>query len=242
MGHPSISNIGLVLGYNIVGAPCPIDPVLPESTRSSPSPEPIAVPTIPHASILIAPAAVSPAPALSALAIDLIVLVDPVVAPICFPAATPQISPPLSLSSNDISVQEMAGGKAYSLGHEMWCQYVSSHVPLSVSSTDTESLLQRYTIHFHQLLELYNVPVNPLPISAAMIEDEPSSWSAALRSPNKSFWLHAVFDEICQIVRMHTFDPVTDADIPKNHTPLPAKWVWKTKRDIYNMIEKFKAR
>lgn len=204
MGHPAISNLGLALGYNILGELCSIDPVLTELHSSSPSPNPITIP---------------PEPALH-MAI-----------------------PDSSVSSDDVSVQDIAGGKAYTLGHEIWRQYLSSH-PQPAHSQTAQSphdnpLPQRYKDHFYHLLDSLGISHNPPPLSDAVSEDDPTSWSAALRSPNKSFWLHAAFDEIHQIVSMNTFDLVTE---PVGRTPLPAKWVWKSKRDIHNKIEKFKAR
>ena len=41
---------------------------------------------------------------------------------------------------------------------------------------------------------------------------------------------------------MGTFDLIPVSSIPSNRSPLPAKWVWETKRDIHGNIKKFKAR
>lgn len=41
---------------------------------------------------------------------------------------------------------------------------------------------------------------------------------------------------------MRTFDFVPLSSLPTGHSPLPAKWVWKSKHDLHNNIKKFKAR
>ena len=51
-------------------------------------------------------------------------------------------------------------------------------------------------------------------LSSAIPEDDPSSWTAAISSPNRAFWLHAAFQEICQIVHMRTFDFVPFSSVP----------------------------
>ena len=61
-----------------------------------------------------------------------------------------------------------------------------------------------------------------------------------MRSRNRSFWLQAAYDEMCQIARMNTF--VFTNHLPPGRSALPAKWVWKTKRSTDSTIVRFKAR
>lgn len=141
----------------------------------------------------------------------------------------------------EIWVQNLMGGKAYSLSQEIWRQYLLQHPASPLPNTD--AILSRYTSYFHTLLTKLNLPTKSSPVlSSAVAEDDPSFWNAALSSPNQAFWLHAAFEEICQIVRMRTFDFVPLSSIPPARSSLPAKWVWKSKRDLHNNIEKFKTR
>ena len=196
LGHPSLANLGLTIGFNILGVP--VSSSDHDLDCSPPDPD----------SQISPPATASTA---------LVAKADP-----------------------DIWVQDITGGKTYTLGHEIWRQYLLRN-PTS-PLPDTDSILARYTSHFHALLTKLNIPHSSPTLCTAVAEDDPVSWSAVLYSPNRSFWLHAAFEEICQIVRMRTFDFVPLSSVPPGRTPLPAKWVWKSKRDLHNNVEKFKAR
>lgn len=228
LGHPLLANLGLAIGFNILGAPVSDETSPPELDCST------SVPNIP-----VTPAVANP--------------VTPAVANPVAPAVTNPVPPSVPIvnstaliatlpSEPDIWVQDITGGKTYTLNQEIWRQYLLQH-PSASPVPDTDSVLDRYTSYFHSLLSKLDIPTQfPPALSSAVPEDDPTSWSAILSSPNRAFWLHAAFDEICQIVRMRTFDFVPLSSIPSGRSPLPSKWVWKSKRDLHNNIEKFKAR
>lgn len=211
-----LANLGLAIGFNILGVPVS-DETSSFDLDCSPSLVPDPVPVVP----------------------------DPV--PSTALITNPVNSTALIVTSSadpEIWVQDITGSKTYTLSHEIWRQYLLQHPSASpVPAPDTDSILNRYTEYFHTLLSKLNIPTRSAPdLSTAIREDDPTSWSAILSSPNRAFWLHAAFEEISQIVRMRTFDFVPVSSLPSNRSPLPSKWVWKSKHDLHNNIEKFKAR
>ena len=69
--------------------------------------------------------------------------------------------------------------------------------------------------------------------------DDPTTYKEAINSPNKEDWLKAMASEISDLNRLKTWDLV---DLPKDRTVIKGRWVYKTKRDPYGKLLKFKSR
>jgi hypothetical protein len=71
------------------------------------------------------------------------------------------------------------------------------------------------------------------------IKGDPTSFEEAMRSDNSSKWLEAIEDEIKSMSTNKLWDLET---IPKGAKTVGCKWVYKTKHDPQENIERFKAR
>jgi hypothetical protein len=70
------------------------------------------------------------------------------------------------------------------------------------------------------------------------MEGNPTSFEEAMRSDNSSKWLEAMEDEI----KSMSTNTVWDLEpIPKGGKTVGCKWVYKTKHDSQENIERFKA-
>jgi len=70
------------------------------------------------------------------------------------------------------------------------------------------------------------------------MEGDPTSFKEAMRSAHSSKWLEAMQDEI----RSMNTNGVWDLEIiPKGANTVGCKWVYKTKYDSKENIERFKA-
>ena len=70
-------------------------------------------------------------------------------------------------------------------------------------------------------------------------EDEPESYSQAIRSPDADKWKIATKEELNALNRNNTWDIV---DKPANRKIVDNRWVFKIKRNADGSIERYKAR
>ena len=69
--------------------------------------------------------------------------------------------------------------------------------------------------------------------------DDPTSYSEAINSPNKDEWHASMLSEINDLNKLNTWELV---ELPKGRTAVKGRWVYKTKRDPYGKLIKFKSR
>src|SRR5437667_7820917 len=70
-------------------------------------------------------------------------------------------------------------------------------------------------------------------------DNDPQSFSDAMRRPDHKLWWEAFCNEIRAIVANNTW---TLTDLSPGFKALPLKWVCRTKRDANNVFEKYKGR
>ncbi|OIT30946.1 hypothetical protein A4A49_58239, partial [Nicotiana attenuata] len=63
-------------------------------------------------------------------------------------------------------------------------------------------------------------------VSIYLIEEDPKTYSEAMRSIDASFWNEAIKSELDSIVSNHTWDL---CDLPKGCKPISSKWIFKKK-------------
>ncbi|OIT00787.1 hypothetical protein A4A49_60062, partial [Nicotiana attenuata] len=63
-------------------------------------------------------------------------------------------------------------------------------------------------------------------VSIYLIEEDPKTYSEAMRSIDASFWKEAIKSELDSIVSNHTWDL---SDLPKGCKPISSKWIFKKK-------------
>lgn len=76
------------------------------------------------------------------------------------------------------------------------------------------AMIQQYEDLFKGIVKQYKVDLGPLDILMAHDEILPKSFSQAMRSINKSFWLHALIAEMGSLFDKGTFGLVSTLDIP----------------------------
>ena len=76
-------------------------------------------------------------------------------------------------------------------------------------------------------------------VSAYLIEDDPKTFSEAMRSIDANFWRDAIKNELDSIVSNQTWELT---DLPKGCKPISCKWIFKKKMRPDGTIERFKAR
>ena len=74
-----------------------------------------------------------------------------------------------------------------------------------------------------------------LAASALMTEVEPATFEEAMISPEAEFWKQAADEEMTSLQVNHTWEM---EELPQEVKPLPAKWVFKRKRDSSGNIER----
>ena len=72
-----------------------------------------------------------------------------------------------------------------------------------------------------------------------MLEGEPRTFKEAVNSTEGLMWKEAIKSENYSILHNHTWKLV---DLPPGCKPLSSKWVFKRKRKVDRLIEKYKAR
>ncbi|XP_019173288.1 PREDICTED: uncharacterized protein LOC109168888 [Ipomoea nil] len=72
-----------------------------------------------------------------------------------------------------------------------------------------------------------------------ILEEEPKTFEAAMRSVDAVFWKEAVQSELDSIKSNHTWELV---ELPKGAKPIGCKWIFKRKLRPDGSIERFKAR
>ncbi|OIT20557.1 hypothetical protein A4A49_63598, partial [Nicotiana attenuata] len=60
-------------------------------------------------------------------------------------------------------------------------------------------------------------------VSIYLIEEDPKTYSEAIRSIDASFWKEAIKSELDSIVSYHTWDL---SDFPKGCKPISSKWIF----------------
>ena len=71
--------------------------------------------------------------------------------------------------------------------------------------------------------------------------DDPS-WSTAMNSPERKYWIAGAFDKLKSLVDLKVFALVPQSDVPRNQHPLKGKLVCKRKRDDHGNIIRYKVR
>jgi len=71
--------------------------------------------------------------------------------------------------------------------------------------------------------------------------DDPS-WSEAMRSPEREYWIGGARDKLRSLAHMHVFVLVPRSDIPRGRRPLKGKLVCKRKQDDAGNIVHYKVR
>jgi hypothetical protein len=80
----------------------------------------------------------------------------------------------------------------------------------------------------------------PAAVSPATTQEEPASLRSALATPQRKQWLHAVEAELSSHRKNATWTVVDS--LPRGRSAIPARWVFKTKRDQTGKVVRFKAR
>ena len=70
-------------------------------------------------------------------------------------------------------------------------------------------------------------------------DDDPVSFKEAMESSNKDKWLEAMEDELTSMSNNKVWDLI---DKSNSINPIGCKWVFKTKRDANEKVERYKAR
>ena len=186
LGHPTMLQYGLPPDSDIVGLPASQDP-LPDTFSTATD------------SVLLLdnlPSATTHSPPDQHL---LIATVSPVPEQILSDTDSALVT---SVStgdfSNDVNIRDMV--------RTHWCNYsllrkLSNHNPTS----DSSSLLKHFERVYVKCKERLHITDPPTDLTSAITESDPVSWSAAMNSPNKSWWLHAAYQEMCQLAKMGTF-------------------------------------
>ena len=71
------------------------------------------------------------------------------------------------------------------------------------------------------------------------MENDPTSYEEAIRSPHSSMWMKAMEDELKSMSSKDVWDL---EEIPKGDKTVGYKWVYKIKYDSKGTVEKYKAR
>ena len=72
-----------------------------------------------------------------------------------------------------------------------------------------------------------------------MVEDDPINFCQALKSFNSQKWIDAMNEEIKSMKNNNFWDLVP---LPKGANPIGCKQIFKTKRDLMDNVERYKAR
>jgi len=73
-------------------------------------------------------------------------------------------------------------------------------------------------------------------------EDDDPSWSKALASPEREYWVAGAREELKSLADLNVFALVPRSDLPRGHRPLKGKLVCKRKRDDAGNIARYKVR
>ncbi|GKE83195.1 zinc finger, CCHC-type containing protein, partial [Tanacetum coccineum] len=71
------------------------------------------------------------------------------------------------------------------------------------------------------------------------LDEDPQTYSEAMKSHDSSFWKEAVNDEMDSIIGNNTWIII---DLPPGSKDIKSKWIFKRKLRVDGSIEKFKAR
>ncbi|OIT30130.1 hypothetical protein A4A49_58059, partial [Nicotiana attenuata] len=118
--------------------------------------------------------------------------------------------------------------------------HVNSHIvpSSSVTANEHENNLRRSKRHrieasfgpdFITTFLTENIDLDVLSdelVSIYLIEEDPKTYSEAMRSIDASFWKEAIKSELDSIVSNHTWDL---SDLPKGCKPISSKWIFKKK-------------
>lgn len=69
--------------------------------------------------------------------------------------------------------------------------------------------------------------------------EEPSSFTAAMKSPQSDLWMSAMLDELASFSEQNVWELV---DIPPGHSTVSIKWIFKVKVGEDGQVERYKAR
>ncbi|GKA33491.1 zinc finger, CCHC-type containing protein [Tanacetum coccineum] len=140
--------------------------------------------------------------------------------------------------------------------HEISNETVSTEIPITTKGNNDDSFSdhqqvkprrstrQRRQRTFGPDFEMYLVEgdrkglIREYPIIYNLDED-PQTYSEAMKSHDSSFWKEAVNDEMDSIIGNNTWILV---DLPPGSKAIKSKWIFKRKLRVDGSIEKFKAR
>src|SRR5436305_6824472 len=124
------------------------------------------------------------------------------------------------------------------ISYELWHQK-----PLS---TDDLKSLKPFPQSHHELQMFEEIVVQPPPALQVFKtygdfqpDNDPPSFTDAMRRPDANLWWEAFCDEIKAIIARETWILTT---LPPGKRALPLRWVCRIKRDATNIFEKYKGR
>lgn len=107
---------------------------------------------------------------------------------------------------------------------------IATHRPVRAAASRPASVWERDA---YRITGRANVAAN------AAITCEPTTMGEALSGPDAALWTQAMDEEMASL---HANDTWTLREPPRGTKPIPAKWVYKIKRDSNGNIERYKAR
>ena len=71
------------------------------------------------------------------------------------------------------------------------------------------------------------------------LTDDPLTVEEVLSRPDSELWIEAMNSELASLNSKGVYE---ETELPQGHKPIPAKWVFKVKRDASGKVDKYKAR
>ncbi|TKC11876.1 hypothetical protein FA727_23745, partial [Robertmurraya kyonggiensis] len=143
--------------------------------------------------------------------------------------SVPELFPPVAIQNDNMEpvLQDPIDNIAADQGEQ--------HQPPIENVPNNEALRRSQRIRRTTIPDDYAV----YEIEEFWMEDDPTTFEAAMRSEHSSKWLKAMEDEMQSMSSNGVWDLV---EIPEGAKTVGCKWVYKTKRDSKGNIERYKAR